>query len=240
MTRGSRASIFALVTLCGVWVAGCSSNPSGVNTQNPPSATATTVAAPTSSASAAGLTASEAPPTSSPVLSTPATPTAEPLTSTGSPTPLSTSTPPSPKTTAPADPEAADRSAIEAVWAKYWITVKGLAKVPAGDRLAVMKTVAVAALAATVVSQTANEEAAGRAEYGVITHRPYWASPVGGKPTAVMNDCMNDYNAGTLEVKTGKPVRAGVYRDNTRATFFKGTDGLWRAAKIEFLVNISC
>lgn len=239
MTRAIRVTILAVVTLSSVLLAGCSSNPSGVNTQDPPSTT-TTAAAPTSSAPVTSAPSSTASVSSPPLSSAQSSVSVASSPSTSSPARTSSSVKPSPGTTVPADPEAADRSAIEAVWTKYWITTKGLLKVPASDRLTVMKTVAVPAVVATVVSAAAKEQAAGQAEYGVVVHRPYWATPVGGQSTAVMNDCMNDYNAGTLDVKSGKHLRAGVYRDNLRATFAKGSDGLWRVAKIEFLVNVPC
>lgn len=143
MTRGTRVTVFALVTLCSLWVAGCTSNPSGVNTQDPLSATTTTPFASASSATVTSATASETSATSSLLSSAPTTPTAKSSPSTSSPTPLSSSAPPPPKTTAAADPEAANRAAIEAVWTKYWVTSLGLSKVPAADRLVVMKTVAV-------------------------------------------------------------------------------------------------
>lgn len=235
MTRGSRVTIVAMLTLCSTFAAGCSSNPSGVNTQVPPSTT-TTAVAPSSSTAISSPTASAASITSSSPALSQTTPTTARCSPPNSPSPGSST----PKTTALVDPEAADRAAIEAVWAKYWVTSLGLSKVPAVDRLAVMDTVAVPSVATAVVTETAKKDAAGQAAYGRVVHRPYWATPVAGKSTAVMNDCMNDYNAGTLNVKTGKPVRAGVYRDNTRATFSKGAASVWRVAKIEYLVNVSC
>ncbi len=245
MSRVVRITILAVVALSSAVLTGCSSNPSGVHLQDPPPrATSTSSAAPAASASLApqsspAITSTgHSTPTSS--ASSPAATSPAPSATRSSATAPSTSTATPTSTVTPADPEAADRVAIEAVWTKYWITGQGLLKVPASDRLAVMNTVAVPAVAATVVSAAAKEQAAGQAEYGVIVHRPYWGTPVGGKSTAVMTDCMNDYNAGTLNVKTGKHLRAGVYRDNLRGTFTKGTDGLWRVAKIEYLVNVSC
>lgn len=239
MTRATHVNILAVMTLCSIFLAGCSSNPSGVKTQEPPSRTTTATAtsfapAPTSVPSSRG------PVSGSPSSSSRTTPTTSSSPPTSSPARTSTSSTPPSKTTTPADPEAADRKAIEAVWTKYWVTVKGLMKIPVPDRSTVMKTVAAPALAAAVVNKTAAEEAAGQAEYGSIVHRPFWGTSVGGKSTAVMSDCMNDYNAGVIDVKTKKPLRAGVYRDNTRGTFVKGSDGLWRVAKAEYLVNVPC
>lgn len=237
MTRATHVTIPAVMTLCSIFLAGCSSNPSGVNTQEPPSRT-TSAATTSSSPALISVPSSTGLVSSPPASSSPTTPTA--ASSPPSSSPARTSSTPSSKTTTPADPEAADRKAIEAVWTKYWVTVKGLMKIPVRDRLTVMRTVAAPALATAVVSRTATEEAAGQAEYGSIVHRPFWSTSVGGKSTAVMNDCMNDYNAGVLDVKTKKPLRAGVYRDNTRGTFVKGSDGLWRVAKAEYLVNVPC
>jgi len=245
MSRVVRITILAVVALSTAVLTGCSSNPSGVHLQDPPpQATSTSSAAPVASAS---LAPQSSPAVTSTGRSTPTSPASSPAAISPVPSATrrsaaasSTATATPTSTVTPADPEAADRVAIEAVWTKYWITIKGLLKVPAGDRLNVMTTVAVPALAATVVSEAAKEQAAGQAEYGVVVHRPYWGTPVGGKSAAVMTDCMNSYNAGTLDVKTGKHLRAGTYRDNTRATFAKGGDGLWRVAKIEFLVNVSC
>lgn len=247
MSRVVRVTVLA-VALSSAVQSGCSSNTSGVHLQDPPPpAASTSSAAPAASASPA--------PQPPPVVtstrhSTPISPASSPgagaispaysATRSGAAASSSSTTAAATSSVTPVDPEAADRMAIEAVWTKYWITVKGLLKVPAGDRLNVIRTVAVPSQAAGVLSQAAKEEAAGHAEYGSIVHRPYWSTPVGGKSTAVMNDCMNDYNAGTLDVKTGKKLQAGVYRDNTQATFMKGSDGLWRVSKIEFFVNVPC
>ena len=55
-----------------------------------------------------------------------------------------------------------------------------------------------------------------------------------------MGDCMDTSRYGTLVVKTGVRRTVGRAKDNTRATFLKGSDGAWRVQKIEYLVDTPC
>ncbi len=136
MSRVVRITILAVVALSSAILTGCSSNSSGVHLQDPPPrAASTSSAAPAASASLSGqpspavTSTGHSTPTSS--ASSPAATSATRSTTrssaTGSPTATATPT----STVTPADPEAADRVAIEAVWTKYWITGQGLLKVPA-------------------------------------------------------------------------------------------------------------
>jgi len=245
MSRVVRITILAVVALSTAVLTGCSSNPSGVHLQDPPpQATSTSSAAPVASAS---LAPQSSPAVTSTGRSTPTSPASSPAAISPVPSATrrsaaasSTATATPTSTVTPADPEAADRVAIEAVWTKYWNDVLTLGRIPAPQRQAVMEVVAVPALAATVVAATATEAAAGRQDFGTVTHRPFWATPVGGKPTAVMSDCLNASKSGTLEVKTGKTLSTGGPRNNLRISFVASVSGGWQVSKVEVIANVQC
>lgn len=103
-----------------------------------------------------------------------------------------------------------------------------------------MSSVAVDPALALVLQGYAKFAKNGWTDYGSVTHRPYWPAPVAGKTTAVMGDCMDDSRYGSLDIKTGDKLTVGVARDNTRVTAVKGTDGVWRVQKVEYLVKVPC
>ncbi len=246
MSRVVRITILAVVALSTAVLTGCSSNPSGVHLQDPPpQATSTSSAAP----------AASAPPTPQPppVLtstghSTPISPASSPGATSPAPSAIrggatvssSSTTAAASSNLTPVDPEAVDRMAIEAVWTKYWNATLTLGKLPAHDRQAAMETVAVPALATIVVTATAKDEASGKGDYGTVTHRPFWATSVGGKATAVMADCMNTSMSGTLNIKTGQKLTVGVPRDNFRIAFVRTAANKWVVSKVDYVTNVVC
>ena len=242
MTRAVKVTTAVIITFCSVFLSGCTSNPSGVKTQDPPTSVST---APTTSSSPASASSpsSAAPASGRPDSSSFPTPTAASSAPTSSATPTPVSPTPSsetPTAATAADPEAANRRAIEAVWTKYWNDVLTLSRTPAAQRQAVMEQVAVPALASTVVAATAQDEVAGRTDFGTATHRPFWATSVGEKSTAVMSDCLNATKSGTLDTKTGKKLSTGGPRNNLRITFVKGAAYSWRVSKVEVIANVQC
>lgn len=140
----------------------------------------------------------------------------------------------------PAEREASDRKAIEAAWVKYWAVGAQAIGLPVPQQKALMSTVAVDPALSLVLAGYAKFAKNGWTDYGTPTHRPYWKTPVGGKPTAVMGDCMDDSKAGSMDIKTGRKLTVGVPRDNTRITMIKTTAGVWRVSKVEYLVDQPC
>jgi hypothetical protein len=68
----------------------------------------------------------------------------------------------------------------------------------------------------------------------------YWEQSVDGKSTAVMEDCTDTSQSGSMFAATGERRTVGVPDNNTRATFVKGPDGVWRVKEIFFFVDLTC
>ena len=216
-----RSAAVGVAVLCLVAVAGCTSGSgSGVTLQTPPTSTSSShsVAVPSSSAQSSTAVSSSA-----------------------SPTEVSSDSASATSTTAkPVDQEAADRKAIETAWAQYWVTSSQAISQPPAEQKKLLSAVAVNPALQLVLDSTAKFNKNGWTDYGSVSHRPYWSTPVNGKSTAVMGDCMDDSKAGSMDIKTGKKLTVGVARDNTRVTLVKGTDSGWRVKKIEYLVSVPC
>lgn len=162
----------------------------------------------------------------------PSTPT---LTSSSAPAPSVASSPVS-----TAERETADRTAVEATWARFWDVHQSLLDKPSAEWPAAVDAVAVDPTRQEALDEAATFSKSGWAFYGQVVNHPYWGQPIDGKDVAVMGDCMDSSKAGTLVVKTGVKRTVGVANNNTRATFVKGTDGAWRVQTIEYLVDESC
>ena len=82
----------------------------------------------------------------------------------------------------------------------------------------------------------------GRRIYGndTIKHRFEWRTAIDGNAHAVVFDCMDDYNAGTMESKTGKKLTAGLHRDNTQIIATRQPDGTWLISDAQFLARVPC
>jgi hypothetical protein len=152
----------------------------------------------------------------------------------------SASTTASSSSTRSADQEAADRLAVQQAWGKYWTVHQALLSMPSSGWPAAVDAVAVDPTRAQVLSEAALFTKSGLRFYGQVVSHPYWSSPIGGKSTAVMGDCGDYSHYGTLYVKSGNKRTVGVAHNNTRVTLVKGSDGLWRVQKIEYLLDVKC
>ena len=164
-----------------------------------------------------------------------ASPSTEPVPGTSA-----TLAPPATASLSTAEREAADRRAVEQAWARYWEAHQGLLELPAADRAAAVDAVAVDPTRQEVLDEAETFEKGGLRFYGQVVNHPYWQTPIDGRDVAVMGDCMDSSRAGTLVAKTGVKRTVGVAKNNTRASFVKGTDGIWRVEKIEYLVDTPC
>ena len=180
-----RVRAVAAIALLAVtaFVTGCSGS-SGVNTEDPTSATGST----TPSATLPPSTASASPST--------ATPSTSEGSVTGSPSGAVGTDGLSPQ-------ESADRAAIEAQWNKFWEVYLELPHTPEGDRQALAASVAVDPGLTNLLTDAKTVEQKGWDSYGQIIHRISWPQPVDGKATAVIADCQDTSQAGSLETSTG-------------------------------------
>jgi hypothetical protein len=215
MRRRLPASIVALASACAV-LAGCSTD-SGVNAQTLES---------TEPATSVSLTAQSLPSSAS------------------SPVPVSS---PAASTTAAAATdgglsaqETADRAAVEAQWVKSWDVLLGIARTPAPDREALAATVAVDPIKAKMLEAATALDSQSLDTYGALGHRISWPQPINGGTNAVIDDCQDRSQAGSLNTATGDKVTVGVPRDHYQGSLVKGDDGIWRVAQVYYLKDEPC
>ena len=181
---------------------------------------------------AAGCTSSKSDgPTHTPNPTTPGSSTSG-TPSTASSTPTSVDT---------AAREAQDRAAVEAAWAHYWTVYETFqTKVPQAKWDSTIAGIAVDPIRAQVLKSARADLIIDVVTFGQVVNHPYWTTPVAGKTTAVMGDCMDQSHYGSMFAKTKKKRTVGVAHDNTRATLVRGTDGTWRVKQIEYLLDVKC
>jgi hypothetical protein len=205
------------VSIC---LAGCSGT-SGVNTEELTTAT---------KSSAATLATASDPATTSP---------AKAPSSTSSPT-VDASSSETPGTEGLSPQEASDRAAIETQWDKVWQVYLVLPHTPEGDRQAMAAAVAVDPAFTNLLTDAKTVEQKGWDSYGQIIHRISWPQPVNGKSTAVIADCQDTSQAGSLETSTGTKMTVGVERNPLQGTFIRGQDGVWRVDQVFYLKDEPC
>ena len=143
----------------------------------------------------------------------------------------------------PSDPssqEATDRAKVEATWAAFWTVSSTLWKLPDQDRLAAMSELAVDPTLSESLDQARDFIAAGVDTFGEPSFHPYWNQSIDGSDLAVMGDCMDTSQTGSVYKSTGETRTKGVSQNNTTATFVRGGDKKWRVEKIVYLVDIPC
>ena len=218
MRLSLRWRLAACALLVGTIVAGCTTSTADDPTSTVPSGTASPSVIDTSPAS--------------PVSSVPASP---------SPSVIDASTPPtSPSTLDPEAQEIADRAAVEAQWAKYWDTYINIVRTSPAERALAANDVAVDPAASNLVKSAEYFESLGRDNYGSVTHRNSWLQPINGASSAVLSDCQDQSQFGSLDTASGKKLTVGVERDNISAKFTKSNDGIWRVEEVFYLVDSPC
>lgn len=140
----------------------------------------------------------------------------------------------------PAAQEAADRAAVEKAWSDFWPVSDNLWRLPEEDRPGAASAVAVDPTLSQVVERAKALEEKGLESYGQLTFHPYWEKAINNGEVAVMGDCTDTSQSGAREVATGAIRTIGIPQRNTRATFVRGQDGIWRVANIEYLVDEPC
>ena len=214
MIRRRPAAMTAALAMACVVLASCTTA-SGVNIETLDPATSTSTASSTASASPSQTSA---PPSS--VLTSPS-----PTAGTDSELPAG---------------EAADRAAVEAQWVKSWDVLLAIGTTPAGDREALAATVAVDPTKSNIVGAGTALDSQGLQTYGTLGHRISWPQDINGGSTAVIDDCQDRSQAGSMKVATGDKVTVGVPRDHYQGNLVKGDDGVWRVAQVYYLKDEPC
>ena len=210
------ATIASLAAACAL-LAGCTSG-SGVNTQTLDSTITTStspVAMSSSLASPSQFSTSQS--------SSPASPSVASGTDNGLPA-----------------HEAADRAAVESQWIKSWDVLLGMGTTPAADREALAATVAIDPIKAKMLEAGIQFDSQGLQTYGTLGHRISWPQSISGAPTAVIDDCQDASQTGSMKTATGEKVTVGVPRDHYQGNLVKGDDGVWRVAEVYYLKDEPC
>jgi hypothetical protein len=219
MLRRRSAVVGAALAMAGVLLSSCTSG-SGVITET---LDPTTSVATVSSVAAASPSQSSASDSSAQQSSAVASP---------SPTARTDSTLPA--------GEAADRAAVESQWIKSWDVLLAIGRTPVADREALAATVAVDPTKTNIVGAGAALDSQGLETYGTLGHRISWPQSINGAPTAVIDDCQDRSQAGSMKTATGDKVTVGVPRDHYQGNLVKGDDGVWRVAEVYYLKDEPC
>ena len=131
------------------------------------------------------------------------------------------------------------RLAVQQAWAKFWSVYVGMHRLPAAQ-----VGPAIAAVAVTPTLQLMKTELTLFAEthldnYGHVVNHVY-ETTVKSPTTAVVKDCMDQSQFGSLYTTTGKKRTVGVARDDTTASLVKGSDGTWRVQRLAVLLDVKC
>ncbi len=217
MNRATRLRSGALLVAVLILIVGCTSSTTG----GPSLATAVSV-------------------TVSPSVIDPTTPL--PVSSTPPSPSLNTDLPsPSPSVSSGISAEeAADRSAIEAQWVKFWQTYNNIVRTPSDQRIGVLDQVSIDPVKSQILAAAQRFDSEGIDYFGSVVQHPYWPYPVDGQPFAVMRDCQDQSNYGSVWVATGEKRSIGVVNNNLQAGFIKGDDGVWRVRTFDHLADEPC
>ena len=140
----------------------------------------------------------------------------------------------------PVAQELSERAAIEQAWVHFWEVTDSLPTVAEAERQSAASSVAVEPTLAQALDQAKILAENGLVVYGTSIFHPHWNQPVDGRSTAVMEDCTDTSQSGSMVAATGERRTVGVSDNNTRATFVKGHDGVWRVKELIFLLDLTC
>jgi len=140
----------------------------------------------------------------------------------------------------PAQQEATDRAAIEARWVAFWEVSENIIRTPADMREAALGDVSVDPIKSRILNAANKSASEGIDYYGSVVQHPYWVDPVDGKDFAVMRDCQDQSQYGSIEAASGNKRTVGVARDSLQAGFVRDSESVWRVQNIQFLENVPC
>jgi hypothetical protein len=115
-----------------------------------------------------------------------------------------------------------------------------IARTPAAEREALVATVAVDPARANMLKDAQKFDAQGLETYGELGHRISWPQTVAGRDYAVIDDCQDASQSGSLKTATGQKVTAGVARDHYQGRLVKSKDGVWRVEQVFYLKDEPC
>ncbi|MGS0688272.1 hypothetical protein ACVBEQ_24450 [Nakamurella sp. GG22] len=140
----------------------------------------------------------------------------------------------------PSNQEELDRAAIEAQWGSFWRIYNGIVRIPEENRLQALDQVSVDPIKSRILNAAKQFDRDGLDYYGVVVQHPYWVTSVNGDDFAVMRDCQDQSQYGSVYVKTQVKRSVGVAENNLQAGFVRGIDGRWRVQKFDHLGDVPC
>lgn len=136
--------------------------------------------------------------------------------------------------------ETADRAAIEAQWTKFWQVYTGIVRTPQDQRSAALDAVSVDPAKGRVLDAASRLEEDGLDYYGDVALHPYSIDLDADGGQAVLMDCQDQSQYGSIYVATGKKRTVGVDHNHTQAGFVRGDDGVWRVQNVQYIENVPC
>ena len=136
--------------------------------------------------------------------------------------------------------EAADRAAIEAQWAAFWKVYIGIVRTPQNQRSAALDAVSVDPSKGRVLDAASRLEEDGLDYYGDVALHTYSIDLDADGSQAVLMDCQDQSQYGSIYVATGKKRTVGVDHNHTQARFVLGDDGVWRVQNVQYIENVPC
>lgn len=147
---------------------------------------------------------------------------------------------PAASSTDPAAQEAADRAAIEAQWSAFWKVYAEIVRTPSQDRAAALGSVSVDPLKSRVLKDASDFEAQGLDNYGSVVLDLYSIEFSADGASAVIHDCQDQSEFGSLYVATGKKRTVGIAHNHAQAGLIRGPDGVWRVQTLQYVENVPC
>jgi hypothetical protein len=129
---------------------------------------------------------------------------------------------------------------VQVAWSRFWQVNTKLMTLPAAKLQQTVASVAVDPARKQMLATVTTYKSTHLTQYGYVINHPYWQRRIAGKSTAVMGDCLDGSHFGTRYTTTGQKHTVGPPRDNTRASFVKGRDGVWRVQSIVYLLDVKC
>jgi hypothetical protein len=155
----------------------------------------------------------------------------------------SSTTTTAPSTTSSTDRESADRAAVGQAYVEFWHVVDTIQRsgLPQTRWPSELSRVAAEPLYSASLQNEINEIRVGLRVYGgTITRGPQFAQPIAGAGAAVFKDCLDTSKTGQEVIASGEKKTIGVVRAPTLNYAKRGSDGIWRISRIEFMPKETC
>lgn len=136
--------------------------------------------------------------------------------------------------------EIATRKEIETAWLKYWDVYIAFNKIPKAQRPAKFGAVAVDPELADLLRSADLADQKNLVSDGTIGHRVYWSSPVAGRKSVVIGDCVDESHYRSKDLKTGELGKTGGPRLNFNGTMHHTADDGWKVSFLDYREGTSC